>query len=303
MSEPRLTPIALFVYKRAMHTQKALESLSRCVSASESELFIFCDGTKEEGDAAGVQEVRRLVRQKQWCGKVNIIERETNTGVANSIIDGVTRLCNEYGRVIVLEDDLVVSSGFLRYMNEALERYQSEPQVMQISGYMFPVEVESDYTTFFLPFTTSWGWATWQRAWVYFDPSAANYKVLKKDRAMRKAFDLEGGYPYYKMLKSQLRGEIDSWAIRWYLCVFMRQGLVLYPPRTLIENIGFDGSGTHCGKHDIAQHGISGGEAEVRESKFPKQLEVAMFNYEGVVGFMKMSNPRGVVNKIKGMFR
>lgn len=241
-----LAPIALFVYKRPRHTQQTLESLAANEGASESELFIFCDGPKRPEDEKAVEEVRRLVKSRQWCGKINIIERDKNLGLANSIISGVTELCDKYGRVIVLEDDLLTSRYFLEYMNAALERYENEERVMQISGYMFPVEIKAETDAIFLPFTTSWGWATWKRAWVVFDKDMSSFEILSKDKALRKAFDLDGSYPYFKMLESQRAGKIDSWAIRWYLSVFLKGGLTLYPAKTLINNIGFDGSGTHC---------------------------------------------------------
>lgn len=299
----KLAPIALFVYNRPAHTRQTVEALQKNEFATESELFIFSDAPKKPEAAAAVSEVRQYIRTISGFKSVGIIERDRNWGLANSVIDGVTRLCDEHGRAIVLEDDLLTSTYFLRFMNEALARYQDAPQVMQISGYMFPVKVESGSETFFLPFTTSWGWATWQRAWKYFDPSAAGYQALKNDRAKRKAFDLEGEGGYCKMLESQLRGEIDSWAIRWYLSVFMHNGLVLYPSQALVENTGFDGSGTHCGKHDVAQHHVAGKDEGGMKGGFPVQLTVSASNYAAVVDFMRASNSTGMVNKIKRLFR
>jgi GR25 family glycosyltransferase involved in LPS biosynthesis len=167
-------------------------------------------------------------------------------GLANSIVTGITKLCQSFGRVIVLEDDLLLSSNFLRYMNAALEKYKHVEQVMQISGYMFPVKLNFSTDAIFLPFITSWGWATWQRAWKHFDPQMSEYSRLKTDRALRYKFDLNSSYPYFKMLEAQIKGKVDSWAIRWYLSTFMQEGLTLYPVHSLVKNIGFDGSGTNC---------------------------------------------------------
>jgi len=157
----------------------------------------------------------------------------------------------EFGKVIVLEDDLVISPYFLGYMNHALNLYADRYQVMQISGHMFPVNLQADTDAIFLPFTTSWGWATWERAWRSFDADSRSYFRLKNNKNLRYQFNLNGSYSYFNMLEDQLNGKIDSWAIRWYLSVFMQRGLTLYPTKSLLSNIGFDGSGTHCGKGDV----------------------------------------------------
>ena len=145
----------------------------------------------------------------------------------------------------MLEDDLLVAPGFLTYLNAALDRYRDESRVMQISAHMFPVDVPSVDDAFFLPFVSSWGWATWSRAWRKFDPVASGYALLKSDGERRRAFDMDGAYEYFSMLEAQLGGKVDSWAIRWNLSVFMNDGMVLYPKKSLVENKGFDGSGIH----------------------------------------------------------
>lgn len=241
-----LAPIAFFAYKRPDHTLKALTSLSQCKLAEESKLYIFCDAAKSPQDQESVQRVREVVRSQQWCKEVEIINRESNLGLANSIISATTSLCEQFGRVIVLEDDLIVSPYFLEYMNDALTLYESNPKVMQISGYMFPVDIESDSDAIFLPFPTTWGWATWQRSWKYFNRQMSGYEQLKKDKKLRKKFNLEGSYNYFKILKYQIEGKVDSWGIHWYLNVFMAGGLTLYPVQSLVKNVGFDGSGTNC---------------------------------------------------------
>ena len=147
----------------------------------------------------------------------------------------------------MLEDDLETSPDFLCYMNGALDKYRDEAKVMQISGHMFDVKIKAENDAIFLSFVTSWGWATWKRAWDCFDPSMADYAQIKNNSKLMHKFNLEGAYDYFKMLQSQLHGRIDSWAIRWYLSVFMQNGLILYPSKSFVRNIGFDGSGTHCG--------------------------------------------------------
>ncbi|MEH1816447.1 MAG: hypothetical protein V7L09_29160 [Nostoc sp.] len=239
------SPIALFVYKRPEHTRRTLESLMRCPEFADSPLYIFCDGAKKEKDKEKVMQAREVVRSLVGT-KAEIIESSTNRGLANSIISGVTSLCDKYQRVIVVEDDLVVAPQFLGFLNAALEKYQNELFVMQVSGHMFPVpEFANRNEAVFLPFTTSWGWATWKRAWDYFDAEASGWEVLQTDKQMQNRFNLDGCFDYFPMLKQQMSGEIDSWAIRWYWSVFKNNGCGVYPPTSYVNNIGFDGSGTH----------------------------------------------------------
>lgn len=240
-----LSPIALFAFKRPDHTRRTLESLTQNAEFSESPLFIYCDGARHDGEVAQVEETRRLVRAWPHPNKT-IIERDRNWGLANSVIEGVTQLSEKFGRVIVVEDDLVVSSMFLNYLNAALERYVDEPKVMQISGYMFPIEGNNTSDAQLLPITSTWGWAIWERAWKHFCVSDKAIEKLLNDSKQKYAFNLDGSYPYTRRLKQQLNGKSDSWGIRWYLSVFVAGGLIVYPPKSLVQNIGHDGSGTHC---------------------------------------------------------
>lgn len=179
-----------------------------------------------------------------------IIERSKNWGLSRNIIDGVTSVINEYGKVIVLEDDLVVSPFFLKYMNEALDFYEKEEQIVCIHGYVYPVKRKLP-ETFFIKGADCWGWATWKRGWDLF---CLDGKFLLDEinrYNMKREFDFEGSYPYYKMLKRQVEGSNDSWAIRWYASAFLNNKLTLYPGTSLVTQIGMDGSGTHCGANSI----------------------------------------------------
>lgn len=254
-NDNKIAPIALFVYNRPWHTRQTIESLRDNELAERSDLIIFSDGPKTAADDDSVASVRNYLKSIQGFRTVTVIERINNWGLAANIIDGVTETVNKFGRVIVLEDDLLTNQGFLDYMNQALTRYKDEDQVMQISGHMFAVDIVPKTDAVFLPLTTSWGWATWKRSWDHFDPSATGYEKLKNDRTLRYKFNLDGSYNYFNMLLAQKNNKVDSWAIRWYLSVFMMNGLTLFPISSFIENIGFDGSGTHCGnvmpKHDL----------------------------------------------------
>jgi hypothetical protein len=224
---------------------RVLDSLEACPQFAASPVFIFSDGPKNPNAAVDVEAVRALVRSRQRPN-MTLIEAPANKGLARSIIGGVGQLCEDYGRAIVIEDDLIVSPQLLGWFNAALDRYADEPKVMQVSGYAFGGgSMDKRPDGVFLPMTTSWGWATWKRAWTQFMPDAPGWEALSTDPALRKRFDLDGVYPYAKMLESQMRGEIDSWAIRWYWTVFKLGGLGVFPPKTLVLNVGDDALATH----------------------------------------------------------
>ena len=291
------TPIAFFTYKRPEHTRKSLELLSQNEGAESSDLFIFCDGVKCIEDEEAVRQVEQVVRSKQWCRNVHIIKHEKNMGCANSIIYGVTKICEEYGSVIVVEDDLLLSPYFLHYMNSALELYKNEPKVMQISGHMFPIKfASSQEDSIFLPFTTSWGWATWQRAWQHFDPDMKGYEQLKLNKNKRYQFNLNDSYPYFNMLEAQFTGKINTWGIRWFLSTFMLDGLTLFPKKSLVANIGFDGSGTHCGESSS----LDGEMTQDKILSMPKTVELNDKEVNIVFKYLRSLNqPPSLLQSIK----
>ncbi len=238
-------PIGLFVYNRPWHARQTVEALQKNELAEESDLFIFSDAPKNAKVSSTVQEVREYIRSIIGFRSLTIIEREENLGLANSIVNGVTRLCNDYGRTIVLEDDIVTSPHFLSYMNRALDLYENEERVVCVGAYMFPIHAHLP-ETFFLKIPDCWGWGTWARGWASFEPDG--HKLLREisRRKLNKLFDINGSYPYTQILANQARGENDSWSIRWYASAFLQNRLTLYPGRSLTNNIGFDGSGRHC---------------------------------------------------------
>lgn len=295
----KYAPITLFVYKRPWHTRQTVEALQRNDLAAESELFIYSDGPKTGTDREGVADVREYVKSIGGFKRVAVIARERNIGLARSVIAGVSELCDKYGRVIVIEDDLVTLPYFLDYMNNALNLYENDEKVMQVSGHMFPVELNTDSDAVFLPFTTSWGWATWQRAWRHFDSEMKGYEKLRSDRALRKKFDLDGAYPYYKMLENQRRGRVDSWAIVWYLSVFILDGLTLFPRETLIQNIGFDGSGTHMPASQEVHCAIRN---HIKAIDLPARADISEHSFSQIKKFLKGNNScMRLMNIIKKM--
>lgn len=280
-----LSPIILFVYNRPWHTKQTVEALQKNEMATDSELFIYSDGPRDtEESKAAVAEVRKYLKGVGGFKRITIAENSKNLGLANSVIKGISEVVNKYGRVIVLEDDLVTAPGFLRYMNQALERYEDEEQVMQISGHMFDVEIEAETDAIFLPFPNSWGWATWKRAWEHFDPLMTGYEQLKKDRRLRHKFNREGTRDFFNMLKLQLKGEIDSWAIRWYLSVFLIRGLTLFPTNSLVKNIGFDNSGTHCRNSPSMQPIDFSWTILSKDIQFP-EISLHILSYQKIVNY------------------
>mgnify|MGYP000299119078 CR=1 FL=1 len=242
------TPIALFAYDRPAHVAAALESLSRCARLDECCLHVYCDGPRDPSCRDAVGRTREIIRH--WAKRLDahVVERPTNLGLGRSIVTGVTELCERYGRAIVVEDDLQVAPGFVEYLLCALERYADEAGVYQVSGYMFPVEHPPTPDAFFLPLVTTWGWATWKRAWDAFSWDVGDTLAQLADPHVRRRFDLDDSYPYHRLLADRLAGRNDSWGILWWWAVFQANGLVLHPRRSLVWVGGWDGSGTHCGR-------------------------------------------------------
>ncbi|OUP12166.1 glycosyl transferase [Mediterranea sp. An20] len=239
-------PILLFVYNRPAHTRRLVESLLRNAEATGSSLFIYSDAPRDESVRPAVDEVRRYVRSIRGFDRVEVVERTENWGLARSIIDGVSTALQRFDRVIVLEDDLVLSPYFLRFMNEALETYKDEPRVGHIQACDFTQD-PSLPDTFLIKWTGSWGWATWRRAWKHFNPDGQALLDELERRRLTRTFDFDGAYRYTRMLRRQVEGKNNSWAIRWNASLFLADILSLNVGRSLVQNTGFDGSGTHCG--------------------------------------------------------
>jgi hypothetical protein len=255
-----LAPILLFVYNRPRHTKEVLDALAANLEAKDSNLYIYCDGAKDGASdqaLSQIGEVRRIVRAENRFSQVNVIEHDKNKGLAKSIIDGVTEVVTKYGEVIVLEDDILVSLGFLKYMNDALRLYSNDDRVGCIHAWNYNLD-SKDYTaaTFFLKGADCWGWATWKRAWERFNPDGSFLlESIKKDE-LDYEFNRKGTHNFLGMLKDQIAGKNDSWAIRWHASLFIDNLFCLHPVKPIIRNIGLDNSGVHCGALDLDQQPI-----------------------------------------------
>ncbi|NTE05053.1 glycosyltransferase [Agrobacterium tumefaciens] len=245
-----LAPIALFVYNRPQHTERTLKFLQQNELAIESRLFIFSDGAKTAQDVDKVAEVRSIIKKVDGFKSVKIFEKKENSGLANSVIEGVTKLITDYGQVIVFEDDLVTSPHTLTYFNEGLNLYRDEERVMHIGAYMYPLKVNDLPQSFFFRAATSWGWATWARAWKNFEPDIDTL-ISKFDHQKKTAFSIDSTMNFWKQMQEFKKGKNNSWAIRWYASIFLKNGLTLNPSQSLVNNIGHDGTGVHSGINDI----------------------------------------------------
>lgn len=272
--EMPFAPIALFVFRRPRHVGLALRSLLLNPELADSPLYIYCDGPRTADDLDAVTAARDVVRALA-PKHATILERPANLGLDHSVIAGVSELCERHGRAIVIEDDLEVAPDFLRYMNAALDRYADDERVMQVSGYQFPVELGGSDDAVFLPYTTSWGWASWSRAWRHFDHAAPGYVTLRGNAAQRRAFDLDGCFPYFRMLTRNLKKAVPAWDIVFYANVFAAHGVALHPRASLVRNNGFDGSGSTCGKFATVPVDLAGNRSSLRLPDSPAVDQVA----------------------------
>jgi hypothetical protein len=288
-----LAPIVLFVYNRPDHTCRTLAALAANSLATKSDLIIYADGPKKPEHTKAVEQARDAARNASGFKSITIIEQEKNLGLANSIIKGVSDVCSARGRAIVVEDDLLVSPHFLTFLNRGLERYADEDRVLQVSGYMFPrIPVRAE--ALFLPITTTWGWATWSRAWKHFDPNMKGLDLIRADPNLRCRFDINGAYNYFSMAEQQRLGALDSWGIRWYLTAFLRNGLTLYPGRSLARNIGVDGSGTHGAGHAELQEAEDLIERKSNAFRMPDRLEIDAECLSAIEQLLRSMQPTGI---------
>jgi hypothetical protein len=243
-------PISLFVYNRLSQTKRTIEALRKNHLAKSSELIVISDGPKDDVSKLSVEAVRKYIHTISGFKKVAIIERSSNLGLAKSFILGIDRLIKKHKMLIVLEDDSLTSPYFLQYMNEALNLYKNNPEVFSIHGYMYPIKGKTP-ESFFLKGADSWGWGTWRRSWKMYERDGKKLLNELQTKNLTNDFDFYGSYPFTRILKDQTAGKNSSWSIRWMATAFLKNKLTLYPGVSLVQNIGFDGSGTHTGKSKI----------------------------------------------------
>lgn len=297
-----LAPVILFAYNRPAHLKETLQSLQQNSLSAATHLYVYIDGPKAGATPDEIEktaQVKRVVREEKWCGEVTVVEAQSNKGLAASVTAGVSELVNRYGKVVVLEDDLLSDTCFLEFMNAALDKYEATEEVISISGYIYPVEGALP-ENLFLKGADCWGWATWKRGWALLEQDPE--KLLKQLQAEKKEaeFNFNNTYPYVQMLKDRIEGKNNSWAVLWYASAFLKNKLTLYPGHSLIRNIGADGSGTHTGDSDawktqLKHERVKVLDIEVKENKDAKRKIEAYFGK--IMGTAKKSFAEKLKNK------
>lgn len=296
-------PVILFVYNRPEHTLKTLEALQKNDLAQQTELYIFCDGAKNNAtpeQAKKIAETREIIRSKKWCGNVHIEESAENKGLAASIISGVSKIMEKHGCAIILEDDIVTGKFFLTYMNKALDLYKDTPTVWHINGWTNPVKTKSPSNAFVYPVMECWGWATWADRWQYYKKDCEYYckKFSRKDIYH---FNSEGTENRWKQVLRNKSGKINTWAIFWAATIFEHNGLCVAPQKTLVRNVGMDNSGENCYSSPLQTvHGSIDHEITF----FPQEIVVDVCMYKRLKNFFRRKNlitPGRVYRKLKSI--
>ncbi len=300
-------PIILFTYNRPEHAQQTFNALAQNVGAKESVLYVYCDGVKEGASeeqhtkVAAMQQLAQSWEGNDAFAEVNVVLSDKNKGLANSIIGGVTEVVNQYGKVIILEDDIITSVGFLNYMNDALELYQKDEKVMHISGYMYPHRCTLPNTFFYQVPYPGGGWATWARAWQYYNDNTQElYDAFKNNW---KQFNSFGGNYLQVQLEKNLDGSLHTWFIKWHAVLLQRNALTLYPSVSLTNNIGFDDTGSNCfttSKFDVDNLAQ---DIDVKRVPIVQNKKAARIIYEFYQGrWYNKRNRKRIYNKIKSWF-
>lgn len=260
-------------------TRQTVDALKMNQYAAQSDLIVFCDGPKSKENVLAVSQVRAYVHSITGFRSVAIVESPSNKGLARSIIEGTTAVLKDHETVIVLEDDMVTSPFFLKFMNEALDMYRDDSRVVSVHGYVYPLKQRLPQS-FFLRGADCWGWATWKRGWALFEPDGVRLLKELESRQLTRDFDYNDSYPFTQMLRDQIMGVNDSWAIRWQASAFLNDRLTLYPGKSFVRNIGFDSSGTHSGVTDVY-------EANLQMEDVPLQ-RIAIEEHAGVRKFFEL---------------
>ncbi len=277
-----LAPIILFTYNRPEHTRITLEYLSNCELADQSKLYVFCDGPREDASDETIDkilEVQQVLKSKQWTKEIEIMVAKQNKGLYRNVTEGVTHVINLHGKCICIEDDLMISTSFLKFMNEALNKYQDDEIVKQVSGFLFPIKTTNSNEAFFLALSNTIGWGTWKRAWDQVDYEVKGAEILDANKEEKLRFNLGGAYNFSKMLKRQISDEgYGSWGIIFWWMVFKTKGLVIYPDYSLIQHNDFDHSGQHASDDSYYNHKVWNSNYEVKHFPDIPQLNSTYFN-------------------------
>jgi len=247
-----LAPVAVFAFNRPDHLSKTLNALKQNDLATSTDIIIYCDGPKTEMDVDNITAVHKISDNTNGFNSVLVKKKQKNIGLASSIINGVTEIVEEFGKVIVAEDDIVMSCNALKYYNDMLNRYELNQEIFSISGFSFPetrmrIPKDYDYDVYAIPRMQCWGWATWKDKWRKADFSMPGYEHFDTSVSLKRSYGYEIGYDSLNTLNACVKNNKDVWACRWVYTHFINNALCLCPVKSLVENIGLDGSGQNCG--------------------------------------------------------
>ncbi len=282
-----LAPVILFVYKRPELTLQTLEALAANLLANESILYVFGDGAKaivSEEDLKKIMEVEKIVTSRNWCKETKFIKRIKNLGLAENILSGVSEVIETHGKAIILEDDIVSSKYFLKYMNDALNLYANDSKVISIGACNFFAKDKHLPETFFIPIPDCWGWATWNDRWKLFEKDGSLLLRTLHENKLLERFNLYGKYNFEQMLVDQIQGRNNSWAIRWQAQAYIKNMLTLYPKYSVVRNIGFDSDATHGGEKsiyhsiEVTTRPINVQKSQVEESALARRLMLETYD-------------------------
>jgi hypothetical protein len=292
-----LAPIVLFVYNRISHTKKTVDALKKNDLARDSHLIVVSDGAKSENEMNPVQDVREFIKTIKGFKSINIIERDRNFGLSASVIDGINQVLKLYDRIIAIEDDVITAPTFLSFINKSLEYYQKNKSIFSVSGYPYPIGIPGLYNkdVFISYRASSWGWGTWKDRWEKVDWEVKDFSRFIKDEDAQKLFN-RAGEDSTPMLKAQMLGKIDSWAIRWSYSHFKNKAYCLLPTKPLCKNIGTDNSGTHSTKSDKFDVDLSDNADAIQ---LTDELEINDEIMKNLQKFMLPSVVRRIINKFK----
>lgn len=290
-------PIVLFVYNRPEHTKRTVESLRYNTLAGKTNLFIYSDGAKSEKDKKNVEEVRNYIRTIKGFNKIEIIERVKNFGLANSVISGVNEIIQSFGKVVVLEDDMICSPYFLKFMNELLNIFYIDQRIFSVTGYTFPIKIPEFYKRplYLSPRSSSWGWGTWKNRWEKADWDLKDFQSFIDDKSRVESFN-KGGEDLTRMLKNSISGKVDSWSVKWTYTHFMNNAFCVYPTKSRIINIGADSSGVHTGRTNKFNVDLENHDIEIANVENLQPDEEILKNFRR---FFKKNVFSSVLNKLR----
>ncbi|MGK0446284.1 MAG: hypothetical protein ACJA2M_000052 [Polaribacter sp.] len=275
MENTKLAPIIFFAYNRPWHTEKTLNALAQNDLADQSTLYIYVDGPKENATIEQIEQikkVREVVQKKKWCKNVYVIIAEKNITCRKSIIDGISKVLSDHNSIIVIEDDILTSPHFLKYMNNSLRYYESRKSVFSISAHCPPpdkviIPDDYQYDVYVSPRIFNWGWGTWVDRWNQVNWDKSFIPKFAQENYQIQAFH-RGGEDLTRMLLEEYEGKTDVWDVQFSFAHFTNYAVSIVPCISYVKNIGLDGTGTHCGIVINDSTDIS------KAKKDPKFLEV-----------------------------